>query len=196
MLFVLVLVADRSTPAASPLALVWTVASWVLWVLFVAEFLLRLVIARSTTAFLRRNWWQLVFLALPFLRFLRVFSRGARLVRGVSTSVRTSRTAGRALTGRVGWLASLTLGVVIAGTEIAYELTPGAAYGDVLHDVALAAVSGEPLSLRGAAARWLEVGLALYATVVFAALAGAVGAYFLERRGGAATTTDDRRPAP
>lgn len=181
-LFVLVLVADRTTPATSPVQIWWTVISWVLWGLFVGEFALRLVIAPSTSDFLRRNWWQLAFLALPFLRFLRAFSRGARVARGLSTSLRTSRTAARTLGGRIGWLASVTMGVVIAATEIVYEFTPQVEYVAVLHDVTLSAISGEPLSMPGPAARSLELVLALYATVFFAALAGALGAFFLERR--------------
>lgn len=180
-LLVLIVIADRSTPAGSPLALVWTIASWGLWALFVFEFLLRLVVARSTTTFLRRNWWQLVFLALPFLRFLRGLSRSARLARGLSTSVRGSRSAGRNLTGRVGWLASATIGVILAATEILFEFGGDISYAAALHDTALAAISGEPLPDTGAVASWLEVGLALYATVFFASLAGSLGAFFLER---------------
>jgi voltage-gated potassium channel len=181
LLFVLVLVADRSTPPHSAFALWWTVASWALWSLFVVEFALRLVIARSSMSFLRHNWWQVVFLFLPFLRFLRAFSRVARLGRALTTSVRTSRTAGRKLSGRVGWLLSITAGVIIASTEVLFEFAPDASYAATLHDVALAAISGEPLPIPGSVARWLEVGLALYATVFFGALAGALGAFFLER---------------
>lgn len=181
-LFVLLLVVDRSTPPGSPFSVVWTVASWVLWGLFVLEFLLRLIVAPSTSTFLRRNWWQLVFLALPFLRFLRGLSRSARLARSLSTTIRGSRTAASRLTGRVGWLASSTLAVVLGGTELLLALQPELSYSQALHDVTLAAVSGQPLRHAGPVESWLEVGLALYATVVFSALAGALGAYFLQRR--------------
>ncbi len=54
-LLVLVLIADNTTPPDSRLTVVWTVAGWVLWALFVFEFVLRLVIAPSALAFLRRN---------------------------------------------------------------------------------------------------------------------------------------------
>ncbi len=36
------------------------------------EYAARLVIATDRLRFLRRTWWQLLFLALPFLRFLRL----------------------------------------------------------------------------------------------------------------------------
>lgn len=181
-LLVLIVIADRSTPAGTTLSTVWTVASWILWGLFVVEFVLRAVIAPSLGQFLRRNWWQLLFLAMPFLRFLRGLSRSARLMRGMTTSARVSRTAARNLTGRIGLLTSLTFGVVLAGTEILYEFGSTEAYVTALHDVALAAISGEPLTDQSAVAAWLEVVLALYATVVFAALAGSLGAFYLQRQ--------------
>lgn len=181
-LLVLVVIADRSTPPGTHLSTVWTVASWSLWALFVLEFVLRAVIAPSTADFLKRNWWQAVFLVLPFLRFLRGLSRSARLARAVTTSVRGSRTAARNLSGRLGLLVSATLGVVLAGTEVLYEFGSPDSYPDALHDVALGAISGEPLGQPGPVAAWLEVALALYATVFFAALAGSWGAFFLERR--------------
>ena len=181
-LFVLLLIADRGTPPESPFAVVWTAASWALWALFVLEFALRLVIAPSTGAFLRRNWWQVAFLAVPFLRFLRGLSRGARLARSLSTTVRGSRTAASRLTGRVGMLASATLAAVLGGTEVLVAARPELPYTQALHDVTLAAVSGEALGHPGGVAAWLEVVLALYATVFFSALAGSLGAYFLQRR--------------
>lgn len=190
-LFVLVLIADRSTPPASPFALVWTIASWALWALFVLEFVLRMIVAPSTSRFLRRYWWQLVFLALPFLRFLRGLSRGARLARSVSTTVRGSRTAARQLSGRVGWLASVTLAVVLGATELLFTFGPDMSYSQALHDVAMAAISGEPLGHPGTFVAWLEVALALYATVFFSALAGSLGAFFLQRR-----DEDERRQGP
>lgn len=182
-LLVLVVVAEGVTPASSAWKDVWVVAGWALWALFVVEFGLRLVIAPSSRAFLRRNWWQLVFLAVPFLRFLRAFTRSARVARAVSTSVRGTRTAARQLTGRVGWLAAVTLGVVLAATQVLFEYGPGLTYGEALHRSALAAVSGEPVGAEGAVVAVVEVALAVYATVFFAALAGALGAYFLGRNG-------------
>lgn len=181
-LLVLIVVADRSTPADSALATVWTVASWGLWGLFVVEFALRAVIAPSTGQFLRHNWWQALFLVLPFLRFLRGLSRSARLARAVTTSVRGSRTAARNLSGRVGLLVSATLAVILAATEILYEFGSPDSYPDALHDVALGAISGEPLNDGTAVGAWLEVALALYATAFFAALAGSLGAFYLERQ--------------
>ncbi len=182
LLLVLVVVADGVTPGGSGWKTVWFVVGWALWALFALEFLLRLVIAPSTTAFLRRNWWQLAFLAVPFLRFLRAFTRSARVARAVSTSVRGTRTAARQLTSRVAWLAAVTIGVVLASGQVLYEFGPGLTYGQSLHRAALAAVSGEPVGSEGAVVATMDIALAVYATVFFAALAGAVGAFFLGGR--------------
>ncbi|MDF2967903.1 MAG: hypothetical protein K0Q93_1681 [Nocardioidaceae bacterium] len=59
-------------------------------------------------------------------------------------------------------------------------------YGRALHGAALATVTGEPPAADGAVARVLEVVLAIYSVVVFATLAGALGAFFLQKRGSGA----------
>ena len=179
---VLVLVETVSRPAGRVGA--WlAVASWVLWAVFVAEFGLRLVIAEDRWRFLRRNWWQVIFLAVPFLRVLRVtrLARLARAGRIASSAVRTSRTAQRRLGSRLAWLATVTLIVIVAASQVAFELGDYPSYGEALYEAALATITGEPMRQRGAGVRVLGVFLAVYSVVVFAALAGSLGAFFLER---------------
>ncbi|GGC07599.1 hypothetical protein [Cellulomonas carbonis] len=180
--------------ARGGLATALGVVGWVLWGVFVAELALRAYVARDQRTFWRRNWWQVVFLAVPFLRVVRAASavrllRVARVGGVVSSAVRGSRSAGRLLSGRVGWLAVVTGVVVLASSQVLYILGAYASYAEALHASALATITGEPLSAPGAAARWLEVALAAYSVAVFATLAGALGAYFL-RRG------DEATPAP
>lgn len=177
---VIVLVADNLTSPSSALDRVWVALGWALWSLFVLEFVARLIVAPSTWRFFRTNWWQLVFLAVPFLRFLRAFSRSARLARAASTSVRGTRTAGRTLAGRIGWLTGVAVGTVLVASELLFTYTD-VGYASALHACALGAVAGEPLDVDGSLADVLEVVLAVHAAVVFATLAGSVGAFFLER---------------
>jgi voltage-gated potassium channel len=188
-LVVVIIVADGVTPSTSAWKDVWVVAGWLLWGLFVLEFLVRLVIAPSTAAFLRRNWWQLLFLAVPFLRFMRGLTRSARVARALSGSVRGTRTAARTLGGRIAWLSATTVAVVVAAGQVLFEYGPGLSYGQALHDVAVGAISGEPIGRDGAVVAVLDIALALYAAVFFAALAASVGAFFLHR----AVDHDDRR---
>ena len=166
---------------------------WGLWAVFVAEFALRLWLAPSRSRFLRRSWWQLLFLVLPMLRFLRVVAllrvaRAGRVLRvaragGVlSSAVRSSRSAGRLLSSRIGWVAALTGIVVLATSQLLYTLDLYDDYGQALHAAVLATVAGEPLGLDDGFAQVIEVGLLIYATAVFAALAGTLGAFFIEQR--------------
>jgi voltage-gated potassium channel len=159
------------------------VVGWVMWAVFVAEFVLRAVTARDRRRFWARHWWQVVFLAVPFLRFARalVLLRAARVGGVLSAAVRGSRSAGRLLSGRIGWLLAITGVVVLAASQVLYLAGAYDDYASALHDAALATVTGEPLSSATGVARLLEVVLAVYSVAVFATLAGALGAYFLER---------------
>jgi voltage-gated potassium channel len=166
-----------------------TVFGWLAWAVFVAEFVYRAVSARDKRRFWARNWWQLIFLAIPFLRFVRAlsflrFARVARTARvgGVlSAAVRGSRSAGRLLSGRIGWLGAVTGVVILAASQLLYVLGNYDDYAVALYDAALATVSGEPLSADSGLARVLDVLLAVYSVAVFATVAGALGAYFLDR---------------
>lgn len=158
-----------------------TVAGWALWLVFAVEFGLRLYVAPDRTRFLRRFWWQALFLVVPFLRFLRLV-RLLRFVRAtgvVSSAVRGSRSAGRLLSSRLGWLLAVTAAVVLAGSQLVMVTGHYSEYGTALHDVAYATITGEPMNGRGGLVRVLEVVLACYSVVVFAALAAALGAFFL-----------------
>jgi len=175
------------------------VAGWVLWLIFVGEFALRAWAAADQRRFWARNWWQLVFLAVPFLRFVRALSllRFARVGSVLSAAVRGSRSANRLLSGRVAWLAVLTGVVVLATSQLLYVLRVYDSYTDALHDAALATVAAEPLAAQGGLAQVLDVVLAVYSVAVFATLAGALGAFFLRDRpdpdAGTETGGDDRQ---
>lgn len=177
------------------------VAGWVLWAVFVAEFLLRAAVAGDQRRFWRRNWWQMVFLAVPFLRFVRALAlvrvfRVARVGGVLSAAVRSSRSAGRLLSGRVTWLAVVTGIVILSTSQLLYLFGAYDEYGSALHETALTTVTGAPLSADGQAVRVLEVGLAAYSVVVFATLAGALGAYFLQHRDEARAPAAGGGPGP
>jgi voltage-gated potassium channel len=185
----LVLVETVSQPRGA-VGTIFSIASWVLWALFVAEFVLRLVIAPSTTEFLKRSWWQVIFLAVPALRFVRALRvlRAARIGRVLSSAVRSSRSAGRKLSSRLAALGVVTVVVVLASSQLLFELGDYDTYADALDDAALATISGEPFSPEHGALRIVQVVVIAYSVVVFAALAGTVGAFLLERK-----DDDDRR---
>lgn len=166
------------------------VTAWVFWAIFVGEFLLRAYIARFQTKFWKRNWWQVIFLLVPFLRFFRAVQslrlvRVARLTRltragGIlSAGVRGSRSAGRLLSSRIGTLVAVTLVVILASSQFLYAFDADASYGIVLYETALATIIGSGFTTQTVLSRFVHVGLATYSVAVFATLAGTLGAYFL-----------------
>lgn len=183
-LFLLVVLGEQFTRPDSGAGVLLTVVGWVLWAVFAGEFVSRLVVAPDTGRFLRRNWWQLLFLVLPFLRVLRL-ARAVRLLRTgrvLSSAVRTSRSARAALGGRVAWLVVVSAITILGSSQLLYAFAGYERYADALHAAALATITGEPLGLDDGFARILEVALAVYSVAVFATLAGSLGAYFLEDR--------------
>lgn len=183
-IFLLVVIAQAFTRDGTALAHAFEILAWLLWATFVTEFLVRMIITPSQTEFWRRNWWQTLFLLVPFLRFLRILwaVRVARAGRILASAVRSTRSAKGVLTGRVGWLAAVTIIVILAGSQLLYEFSDYSSYAAALHDAALTVISGQPLLAAGPFAAVLEIVLALYSVAVFAALAGSLGAYFVEQR--------------
>ncbi len=183
-LFVVIVLGDGFVRDESPFDTIFTIAAWTIWICFALEYVTRVVIAPSAMPFVRRTWWQLIFLALPFLGFVCLVAalRVARAGRAVSALVRTTRTATQALSSRIAWLGAVTLTVVLLAADLLYEFGDVRPYLRALHDVALAAIGGEPIGSTSGVAQLLDVVLALYAVGVFATLAGAFGAFFFEHR--------------
>lgn len=193
------------------LVAVFTTLGWLFWAIFVAEFLLRGYIAGFGRAFWVRNWWQVIFLLVPFLRFFRALAtlrsiQGARLARlgGVlSAGVRGSRSAGGLLSSRIGWLLVVTAVVILGASQLLYVTSEGVSYADALFQSAMATITGTGLEVDTGFGRVLQVFLAIYSVVVFAGLAGALGAFFLHeetRRANTAPSQSEQgeavRPSP
>lgn len=160
------------------------VTGWICWVVFVLEFLLRAYIARFQATFWRHNWWQVLFLLVPFLRFVRALQavrtlRVARLGGIVSAGVRGSRSAGRLLSSRIAWLAAFTAIVILAASQLLYAMGSHTQYSTALFETAMATITGSGISADDPFSRILQVVLAVYSVAVFATLAGSLGAFFL-----------------
>jgi voltage-gated potassium channel len=175
------------------LVLALSITGWAFWAVFVAEFLLRAYIAEFSAAFWKKNWWQVIFLLVPFLRFLRALqavrllrlARVARVGGILSAGIRGSRSAGRLLSSRIGWMAAVTAVVILATSQLLYATGEHAEYGDALFETAMATITGSGITPQTAFARVVQVVLAVYSIGVFATLAGSLGAFFLRE--------DDRR---
>ena len=182
--FLLVVVGQALAEPSGALQRTLAALVWVLWGAFVVEFVVRLAIAPRALSYLKRNWWQVLLLAIPVLSFVRllIVARLARMGRLVSSALRGTRSARSRLGGRLGWLVAVHVTVVLAVSEVAFQYLPFGTFGEALYTVALTSVSGQTLGIDRGLAQVLDVVLATYAVVVFGALAGVLGSFFLERR--------------
>lgn len=171
----------------------------IIWVVFILDFAIEIVLAPHKVAYLKRNWLLTISLAIPALRIFRVFrvfrllrlarvGRGMRLFRIVSSLNRSMRALGTTLRRRAfGYVAALTMLVVVAGAAGMYAFENGApggldSYGEALWWTAMVMTTmGSqywPLTLEG---RVLCVLLALYAFGVFGYVTATLASFFIGR---------------
>jgi len=149
---------------------------------FLGEFIVRAVVAPETWPFLRKHWWEVGLVALPFLRFLRVL-RAGRAARGFASAVHSSRRAGAKLRNRLTLLLVVTVVVACAAGRLLWEFGGYRdSYPEALHDAAMSTVTGAALGSRYAFAEVLEIVLGIYSAVIIATIAGALGAYFVQAK--------------
>lgn len=164
-----------------------------IWIVFIAEFLLRFVLAPDKLQFLRRNLITLLALLAPGLRFLRAFrllraARGLRLVRIVGTANRSIGVlrGGFALSG-LGYVMGATAAVILLGAAGMLALEPAnqveggfRGYVDALWWTAmLVSTMGSgywPQTLEG---RLLTVLLSLYGLAVFGYITASLATFFI-----------------
>lgn len=170
------------------------VAAWSIWAIFVAELAIDLWLAPSRLRFLRSRWWQVVLLAVPFLRVLR-FARLLRLGRAlpasrvVSSSYRAAGTARFLLRSRLAYLGGLGSIMAIAAAQLAYLFErdrPDGVFGNfgdaLLWSFAtVIALQGDPVP-ESAGARVVMLVAFVVGLVVIASLAGVVGAFLVDER--------------
>jgi voltage-gated potassium channel len=168
------------------------VSVWVLWAVFVVDFLAKLVAAPSTPRFLRRHWLTVAMLLVPTLRLLRFaallrIGRALPAARVVSTSYRATGVARRLLGSRTAFLSAVAAVVTLAVAELAWLAERGhgtfETFGDALLWAAstVIATQGDPVPQSPVGRLVMLAGFAV-GLVLVATLAGTVGAYLLEER--------------
>ncbi|MEO7117447.1 MAG: ion transporter [Candidatus Limnocylindrales bacterium] len=177
---------------------------YVVWAIFIGDFVLRLAIAPSRLGYLRTNWVTALALLLPALRVIRALSalrflRVARAARSVSllrlvTTLNRSISALRRTLARRGlaFVVAATLAVLLSGAAgIAYFESPEAvaeaggsgglaSYGDAVWWTAmlLTTLGSEywPQTGEGRLLTWL---LAVYAFAIFGYITASLASHFV-----------------
>ena len=175
-----------------------TTVGTVIWIIFIAEFLIRLILAPDKLPFLKSNWLTVLALAVPALRLFRALSvlraaralRGIRLVRIVGTANRSMNALRRTLQRRgFGYVAGLTLLVLGLGAagmlnfENAREVEGGFEdYGHALWWTGMLVASiGTDFWPSTTEGRVLAMLLALYGLAMFGYITATFASFFVGR---------------
>ncbi len=176
--------------------LLFYVLGTAIWVVFIIDFVLKLVLAPDRIHYLQRNWLTAISLLLPALRIFRAFrllrlaraGRGLRLVRVVSSLNRGMKALGSSLSRRgFGYVIALTVLVTLAGAAGIYALENEArggpeSYGEALWWTAMLMTTlGSEYWPQTVEGRVLCVLLALYAFGVFGYVTAALATFFVGR---------------
>jgi voltage-gated potassium channel len=194
--FLVLLVIDFSGLTLSLEQRVWLDrALTAIWIIFVVDFLLRLMIAPSKRSFLRANWLSAASLALPFLRPLRALqavraARSLSLVRllgGANRGMRVLQhvTAGRKL-AYVGALTILATLLGAVGVLFFDRYAEGATihtFGDALWWSAamVTTINNEKYAVT-TEARFVAILLRVFAVSVFGFITASIASYLIGRQ--------------
>ncbi len=169
-----------------------------IWIVFLVEFALRVLLAPNKRAFLQRNWLTVIALAVPAFRLLRAFrvlrvaraARGFRLVRIVGTANRGMNALRSSLRRRgLGYVLGTTVLTTLLGAggmlafEPASEVEGGfASYWEALWWTGmLITTMGSEFWPRTAEGRILCFLLALYGFAVFGYITASFASFFVGR---------------
>lgn len=204
--FLVLLIVDFAT--TSPEQQLWLDrALTVIWAVFVAEFLLRFVIAPSKASFLRANWLSAASLVLPFLRPLRALRavravRSLRLVRLLGGANRGMRVLQRVTGGRqIAYVGALTLLVTLLGAVgvLFFDRNAEGAtirtFGDALWWSAamVTTVNNEKYAVTPEA-RVIAVLQRVFAVSIFGFVTASIASYLVGRQAEGQTPTDWDKP--
>lgn len=167
-----------------------------IWIIFVVDFAIKILLAPNKSSYLRANWLTAIALVLPALRILRIAkvfraaraARGLRLVRIVTSLNRGMRSLGEAMGRRgLGYIIVLTLLVVFVGAAGMYTFESDNPDGRGLNDYGTAlwwtamiiTTMGSEYWPQTPEGRLLCLLLAIYAFAVFGYVTAAVASYFV-----------------
>ncbi|GMU66333.1 MAG: hypothetical protein AMXMBFR36_26070 [Acidobacteriota bacterium] len=171
----------------------------IIWIIFILDFAMELVLAPDKVAYLKSNWLTALALLVPALRLFRVFrvfrllrlarvGRSFRLLRVVSSLNRGMRALGASLSRRgFGYVIALTMLVTFTGAAGMYAFENGSpggmeSYGEALWWTAMVLTTmGSQYWPETVEGRVLCVFLALYGFAVFGFVTATLATFFIGR---------------
>ncbi|MDQ3687252.1 MAG: ion transporter [Acidobacteriota bacterium] len=175
------------------------VISTVIWIIFIINFVVELILAPRKLDYFKRNWLTALSLIVPALRVFRIFRvfrllraaravRGIRLIKVVGSLNRGMRALGASMSRRgFGYVAALTAIITLAGAAGMYafenENPDGLnSYGEALWWTAMIMTTlGSAYWPQSPEGRVLCIILALYAFGVFGYVTATLATYFVGR---------------
>lgn len=169
--------------------------SLTIWVVFIIDFSIKLLLAPKKLAFMKKNWLTAISLLLPALRIFRVFRfvrllrglRGVRLVRVVASLNRGMRSLGATMKRRAfGYVMALTTLVCFGGAAGMYALessTPGfESYWMALWWTAMRVITvGNEFNPATPEGRGLAFLIAVFGFAVFGYVTATIASFFIGR---------------
>ena len=166
-----------------------------IWIIFIIDFLIKLILAPNKISFLKKNWLTAISLLIPALRIFRVFRfirllrglRGIRLIRVVSSINRTMKSLAATMRRRAfGYVLLLTLVVTFAGAAAMFAIekpAPGFdSYWMALWWTAMRVITAgseyNPVTPEG---RGLAFLLALFGYTIFGYVTATIATFFIGR---------------
>jgi voltage-gated potassium channel len=183
--------------------LLWGIGPWLqraittIWIVFIVDFVLRLVLAPRRAPYLRRNWLTAIALLIPALRMFRFVrllpllraTRSVRLIRLVTSLNRGMRALGRTMRRRgFAYVIMMSVLVLFSGAAgiYAFENLPGGrgldTYGEALWWTAMIMTTmGSDYWPQTPEGRVLCFLLALYAFAVFGYVTATLASFFIDQ---------------
>lgn len=169
-----------------------------IWIVFIADFAIRLTLAPRKLVYIKKNWLTVVALLLPALRVLRFARvlrslarlRGLPLVRILASINRSMRALGETMERRgFGYVMAITLVVTLAGAAgmLHFEGRTGVENGiddfwsALWWTAMMMTTMGSEYWPRTGEGRVLCMFLAIYAFGVFGYFTGTIATYFIGR---------------
>ncbi len=183
-----------------------------IWIIFIAEFVLRFALAPRKREFLKTNWLTVIALLVPALRMLRMLRifrlfraaralRGARLVRIVGTANRSMSALKSALRRRqFGYVLAMTALVLALGAAGMLSFEPASeyeggftSYGDALWWTAMLLTTiGSQYWPASGEGRILAFLISVYGLAVFGYITASFASFFV---GWDAESATDKAPS-